>query len=395
MTAFGGERPLEDNWRRKNRIGVGTVTDSGNSDKAPIETEADQSVGIKEILNGLPNSEAELEVVSLNTYEAMYQLGKAFRDKLERNDKCVATLEDMLSRYPTYNRYEIETWYYCYVAHRDLGNAVRAKYYLDLMMDKYPKSPFTLSLTDPNFANYGKEKERELNEYYSQVFKQYENGQYQKALEMIHAAPPKFGTQHELIAKFTLIKAMCIGNIEGQDAYCRELKSVIAIYPDGAEAVRAKEIARLISCEGYKEPEGGDKKLSEANPANEAFTTDDDKIHYFLVVLHGNDIKINDVKVAMTDYATKHHASEGLKISNIFLGTDVNTPIMVIRKFDNKALAMKFYNEVLNEKGFLNDSERKPFTKELYPITQENYRRILKNRTLDGYEAFFLNNYFK
>jgi tetratricopeptide (TPR) repeat protein len=388
-------RPLEDNWRRKSSSTAGIKPIDGASDTATKETTDASEAGVKEILNGLPGSEAELEVILLNTYEAMFQLGKAFRDKLERNDKCVATLEAMIDKFPTYDRHQAETWYYCHVSHRDLSNQSRANYYLDLLKEKHPKSPFTLSLTDPNFANYGKEKQRELNSYYANVFSLYEKEQYKAALEQINAAPPKFGTLHALMGKFSLIKAMCIGKMEGQVAYCKELKSVIASYPDGAEAVRGKEIARLISCEGYQDAAVDQKKLSAANPANEAFTADDDKIHYFLAVLHGADIKINDVKIAMTDYIAQNYGADGLKVSNIFLGTDVNTPILVVRKFDNKAQAMKFYNEVVTQKAFLGESDRNKFTKEIFPITQENYRRILKNRTMDGYEAFFLNNYIK
>jgi hypothetical protein len=333
-------------------------------------------------------------VVLLNTYEAMFQLGKAYRDKLERNDKSVTTHEDMMRRYPTYDRYEVETWYYCYVAHRDLGNAAKAQYYLDLLADKHPKSPFTLSVTDPNYAKYGKDKERDLNQYYQQVFAAYEKDDFKGALALLRAAPPKFGTQHSLIAKFKLMEAMCVGNSDGSEAYCRELKTVIAAFPDGAEAVRAKEIARLIPCEGFKE-DINEKKPTDSNPAAEVFTVDHDKIHYFLAVLHGADIKINDVKGSISNYITKNHSTESLKISNIFLGTDVTNPIMVVRKFDNKAQAMKFYQEILTEKSFLGENDKRTYVKEYYPITQENYRRILKNRNLDGYDAFFLNNYMK
>jgi tetratricopeptide (TPR) repeat protein len=389
-----GARPLEDNWRRKNKQSTQAAADTTSQAGKDAGEQGKTDNDLSEIFAGLPGSEAELEVVHLNTYEAMFQLGKAYRDKLERNDKCASTLEEMMKRYPTNTKYQPESWYYCHVAYRDLGNAAKAQYYLDLLIEKHPKSPFTLSLTDPNFANFGKEKDKELNNYYKQVFALYEKDQYKQVLEMIQAAPPKFGTQHDLMPKFALLKAMCTGNLEGNEAYCKELKTVIASYPNGPEAVRSREISRLISCEGFKEADPA-ANTKPADPAAESFTTDDDKIHYFLVVLHGADIRINDVKAAMTDYVNKNYSTDGLKVSNIFLGTDVNTPIMVLRKFDNKAAAMRFYNAVLKDKSLLGESDKKTYTKEIYPITQENYRRVLKNRNLDGYDAFFRNNYFK
>ena len=47
-------------------------------------------------------------------------------------------------------------------------------------------------------------------------------------------------------------------------------------------------------------------------------------------------------------------------------------------------LAMKYAEEFL-EKG---DAGLK-----VYPVTQQNYRVILKNRSLDTYETFFQENY--
>jgi hypothetical protein len=85
---------------------------------------------------------------------------------------------------------------------------------------------------------------------------------------------------------------------------------------------------------------------------------------------------------------------EQIRISNIFLGADTETPIIVLRKFDTKEQVMRYFNEVKDQKNFLGES-KKPVNKEYFAITQENYRRVLKNRTLDGYREFFADKYLK
>ncbi len=67
----------------------------------------------------------------------------------------------------------------------------------------------------------------------------------------------------------------------------------------------------------------------------------------------------------------------------------------MIRKFDNKTQAMRYFEEVRNEKDFLGETAKKSYNKEFFAITQENYRRILKNKTLDGYREFFSENYLQ
>lgn len=384
-----GDRKLEDNWRRSNRVvtGVDALSNIDTTQAASPE-EAD----LKDMFANIPKSEAELSVIHLATYEAMFQLGTLFRDKIQNNKRCVGTLEEMQTRYPDTARYEKETWYYCYLAHTDLGNADRAKYYLEKLKGKYPNSAFARALTDPNFLNATKEREHELNKYYEDTYALFQNGGYKDAFDRCQEAPKKFGSQNPLIPKFALLSALCVGSLSGNDAYCSALGEVIGRYPNSAEATRAKEIARVLSCKGF---ETDDKKKPDASAIDDAFTLEDDKLHYFIVALKGENVRLDDIKAAISDYNRENHKLEQLRISNIFLGTDTGTPIVVIRKFDNKEQAMRYYEEVKNRKDFLGESPKKTYTKEFFAVTQENYRRILKNKTLDGYREFFESNYVK
>jgi len=385
-----GSRKLEDNWRRSSRPVLGLSDDSGRPDSVQAAGVSDAE--LKDIFASMPKSEAELTVIHLATYEAMYQLGTLFRDKLQNNKRCASTLEEMQTRYPEQDKYEKETWYYCYLAFTELNNPERAKYYLDKLAGKYPNSSYARALTDPNFLNATKARERELNTYYEETFNAFQKGDYKNAYDRCQDAPQKFGSQNPLMAKFTLLSALCVGNLQGNEAYCKALGEVIARYPQSAEATRAKEIARLMACKGF---EVSDEPKKKNDPIDDAFTREDDKLHYLLVALKGGDVRLDDVKSAISDYNRENHKLEQLRISNIFLGVDTENPIVVIRKFDNKDQAMRYYNEVKDKDDFLGETGNKKYNKEYFAVTQENYRRILKNKTLDGYRDFFNDNYLK
>lgn len=385
-----GARKLEDNWRRSNRV----VTSDGDDAAAKDSTQANavSDADLNSIFQGIPKNEAELAVIHLATYEAMFKLGTLFRDKLENYRRSAITLEDLQARYPDTAKHEQEVWYYCYLDFNDLNNPQKAQYYLDKLSGKYPNSPYTRALTDPNFLNASRAREREMTEYYEQTYAQFQTGQYQTAYERCLEAPKKYGSTNPLMPKFALLSALCVGNLQGNEAYCKALSEVIGRYPESAEATRAKEIARLLSCKGFETDDK--KKNDQKGPMDDAFTREDDKLHYFIVSLSGSDIKLDDVKASIADYNREFHKTEQLRISNIFLGTDTNTPIVVIRKFDNKEQAMRYLNEVKDKKDFLGEG-KKTYNKELFVITQENYRRVLKNKTLDGYREFFQDNYLK
>lgn len=385
-----GDRKLEDNWRRSNRPKTGAgddVTASADSTKTNEVSDND----LKNIFQGLPGNEAELSVLHLATYEAMYTLGTLFRDKLQNNRRCAGTLEDMQVRYPDTVKYEKETWYYCYLAFNDLNKPDRAKYYLDKLVEKYPNSTYARALTDPNFIAAGKEREREMNKYYEQTYTLFTTGGYKDAFERCAEAPKKYGSQNPLMPKFCLLSALCTGNLQGSDEYCKALAEVTARYPESAESTRAKEIARLLSCKGFEVPKPDESAKTEID---DDFTREDDKLHYFIVALKGDDIRLDDVKASVSDYNREYHKLEQLRISNIFLGTDTNAPLVVIRKFDNREQAMRYYNEVKGRKEFLGEG-KKAYEKEFFAVTQENYRRILKNKTLNGYREFFEETYLK
>lgn len=388
------DRKLEDNWRRSNRPQTGQQADVAGADS--LQNATANETDLADIFKGIPQSEEELTVLHASTYEALYHLGVLFRDKLENNTRCSGTLEDLLKRYPDIDKFEKESWYYCYLAFTDLGNQPKAKYYFDKLVEKYPTSNFARVLTDPNFLASNKERERELNQYYEQTYSYFTAGNYKAAFERCTEAPQKYGATNPLVAKFALLSALCTGNLQGQTAYCQSLKEVIARYPESAEATRAKEIARLLSCEGFEVADAKNTDGTSGAPPtiDEAFSLDDDKLHYFLVAISG-DVRLDDIKIAVSDYNREKHKLDQLRISNIFLGTDTNTPILVIRKFDNKTQAMRYFEEVRNEKDFLGETAKKTYNKEFFAITQENYRRILKNKTLDGYREFFSENYLQ
>ncbi len=384
-----GNRKLEDNWRRSNRPQTFAAAENlgaGGTDTLAVTAVED----ISEILRGIPQSEEELAVIHASTYEAMFNLGVLYREKLAHNQRCASTLEEMQRRYPDMTKHQIETWYYCYLAFIDLNNQERAKYYYDLLASNHPNSPYTRVLTDPAFISSAREREREATRYYDQTYELFKQGDYQTAFERCQKAPERYGTTHPLIPKFALLSAMCTGNLQGQAAYCGALKEVVARHPESAEATRAKEIMRVVSCDGH---EVASPSSPSTTPTDDAFTLDDEKLHYFLIVLYGKDLPLDDIKIAVSDYNREYHRLEQLRLSNIFLGTDINTPILVIRKFDNREQAMRYYHEVKDRKEFLGETAKTTYTKEFFPITQENYRRVLKNKTLDGYREFFAQHY--
>ena len=378
-------RKLEDNWRRASRQSV--------TDIASDETEeAEESLNVsdselQQIFKDVPQTEEAKKQAHKAMENAYFELGKLFREKIERNDKTVENHEaKLLKDYPD-TEHQMIAWYYLYMAHTDLGNRNSAKEYYDKLVKKYPESSYARIISDPDYANKFLEEKNKLDRYYNETYSIFKKSNYKEVIDRINNVESTFGPTNIMMPKFYLLKAMAVGNVEGKDEYIKSLKEVVAKYPKTEEETRAKEILRLLGDASVKSK----PKTAEANKNPGTFTVEDDKLHYVLVVITDKgEVKVTDAKASIASFHRNNFKLDKLRLSNIFLGTDVEKPLIVIRKFKNRDLVMN-YVKAAQEAGIKYIPEGMEYT--IYPVTQNNYRQILRAKTLDGYDTFYQDNY--
>lgn len=381
FTREWGSRVLEDDWRRSNRQNATAFNEAeGFGDDPNVLTEEE----IDKLLGDVPATEEDVAAANLKIQEAMSNLGVLYRERLNSNEKAIDILETLNERYPG-NTYELDSWYQLYLAYTDKGQTTKAKVYADKIIDKYPNTAYALIIQNPNYAEELVKEEQKLNRYYDDTYSAFKQGNYQEAYRKSMAAKSEFGAANPLQPKFALLAAMSTGNLEGREAYIQELRNVVARYPDTEEQLRAKEILRLLGQTSAALPGGAAEAIKD-------FKMEDDKLHYVVIVFPNQDVKLNDAKIKVSDYNQKYHKLDRLRISNIYLGRDAQSrlPILVLRRFKDKDEAMSYYEGVQKNQGdFLNQSTGY----EIFPITQNNYRQILKDKSVDNYRIFFQENY--
>lgn len=392
-----GSRTLEDDWRRSLKKGGSII----NEESTPEEIAENLSEeDIEDIFKDVPTTPEAIAKSNDQIRVAMFRLGTLFRDKIQNYSKSVETLEELLSRYPETSD-KLDAYYNLYLAYTDLDNKVRAKYYYDKIVKEFPNTTYARVLTDPNFLNEAQAKEKEISDYYDQTYSFFKKSQYDKAFTMANDVDKKFDKRNNnLRPKFALLAAMCSGSINGKEAYVKALKEVVAKYPKTDEESRAKEILRYL--------ESG--KISSANPKSDSnpatpgkdsdstasasqgeFKMDDNKSHYFIASLSsGEDLK--GAKDAVNAYNSDNFASKAYRANSIYLQSGNKTPLIVVRRFRNRADAMSYYNKVVADKtAFLGEG----VSAEMFVIAQTNYRTILKSKSVNDYIPFFKENYLK
>lgn len=386
-----GNRPLEDNWRRSAK-GFGSESEAAGQDGATASSETESAgpltdAEIKELLGNFPSTEEEVAQVNLKLKEAMFNLGKLYRDKLNRLDKSVEILERLNQRFPA-NNYELESWYLLYLLFTDMNNSPKAKEYADKIINKYPSSVYGKVLQDPSYVEELNDERRRLNIYYDQAYAKFQGGQYQQAFEQCQSAKEKFGAGNPLQPKFALLSAMCMGNLQGKNAYITGLNEVMSRYPNTPEQTRAREMLRLISGSSAALPGG---QTEAALSDGELYKDEPDDLHYVIIFLDKT-APIDKSRNQLSDYNQKYHDLDKLRIANVFLGASNEIPVLVLRRFKDKKESLTYIQgSEKNAQDFLNKSEY-GFT--VLSISQNNYRNLLRDKRTEVYLEFF-NQFYK
>jgi len=377
-----GDRPLEDNWRRSSKRGASDLPVAGEPN-APAEVLPEDE--INQILAAVPSSDSEILQAQLKMQEAMYQLGTLYRDRLANLPQSIEVLEEMNRRFDR-SSYQLDSWYYLYLDYKDIGNQQQANAYADRILEKYPTSTYAKVISNPNYAQELAEEENKLNRFYNEAYAAFTSGNYNAAYQKSLEAPRVFGAQNPMQPKFALLTAMAMGNLRGKEAYVGALQDLIARYPDTPEQKRAREILRLLGA-------GRSGLPGNAQAADTQFELNDDQLHYILIVFN-EDISLNESKVKVSNYHLQYHKLDRLRVTNIYLGTDAETrlPILVVRRFKDKNEAMNYYNGIQrNQQDFIDSS----VDYQIYAVSQNNYREILRSKSLNGYGDFFSQNYLQ
>ena len=384
-----GDRPLEDNWRRSNRTDANLFTDEGDNLIPGLPSNGDLAMvtedEINAILTDIPVDEQAQTAMRDELARAFFELGRDYRDRVENNRRAIAAFEELDQRFPG-SDYEAESWYYLYLLHQQQGNAARAQEYANRLRANYADSKFAKLANDPNYVNELASEAGQRTRRYELAYQAFDQGDYSRANQLITGAVPELPEGDPLQARYALLQAMVTGKLRGRAAYISSLQQVVAQYNDSPEQTRAREILRLLGEGGARVPGQVTEKQRGGN-----FRESMDEIHYVLVVFNDRDAPLNELKGQVEAYNEEYHAGDRLRSTPIFIGQDNETPVLVLRRFKTGQDALDFYQGTERNSGdFLSEAEL-GFT--VYPVSQTNYREILKARSFAGYEEFFRSNY--
>ena len=379
-----GDRPLVDDWRRGANAREDIFSDDGDAGTAEEEVTIVTEDEIAKLLEGIPTTESDLKTMRLQQSENYFNLGREYRDRLEDLPKSLEAFGTLNRQFPGAST-EAESWYYQYLIHKQQANTAKAGEYAQLLAGKYKGSKFARLANEPGYAEELMAKDNKLTRDYEAAFAAYEAGNYERAHELATKGRATLLGQHPLKARYALLLAMTTGYTQGRPAYVAALRQVVAQFEGTPEETRAKEILRLLGESGARLPGRNGGRVGGG------FKESMKELHYVLIVFDKQDTDLPAAKVSTSAFNTKYNKLDRLRTTNVYIGEQNDTPVLVMRRFKNGEDAMKYVNNARDKEREFLDPAKYGYT--LLAVSQSNYREILKARSAEEYKTWFAENY--
>lgn len=233
-----GTRKLEDNWRRSQK----TTSDISNgtnsfqtSDKDPFQQSkiADDAANLdslqKKLTESIPLSNEMKLASNQKISSAMYDIGNYYREVSADTAEAVKTYEQLLKRFPE-NSNQLAVYYNLYRLYRNV-NAKRSDEYKNILLNKYPESPFAKIIIDPEYSQKADEQELAFNRFYNEVYNLYTSKNYADVLKRVEQQKLQSSAK-KLSVQLAYLASLALGHLQKLDRLEIAFKNMATSNPD-------------------------------------------------------------------------------------------------------------------------------------------------------------------
>lgn len=393
-----GNRKLEDLWRLNDKQIISFTPDEEYDETLDSLALAGDTLGILALdphnreyyLKDIPFSEEAIEASNQAIAEAFINLGLIYAEGLNNTPKSIEAYEEFIQRYPD-DPNKLRVYYQLYRLNLDIKNSERSEYYKNLILGEYPDSDYAKIIEDPDYFRNLADQESALSVLYTNTYTAFEKGQYFTVIGNTDRAILTYGDSAELIPKFLYLKALSVGKVDVVDSMAVILKVIISDFASSDVSPMAQDLLDYIAKDrpdlATAAMSGKDQEPELVSP----YTFDPGSNHLYLLVVKRAAIKLNAMKVRISDHNKRYYSIRNLTVNSVLLD-DVRYMITV-GNFENAEEAMDYYEMISGDQYVFGELGTGNFTETVISI--KNYPIFYREKDVDLYEKFFEKNYLE
>lgn len=336
-------------------------------------------------LKQIPFTQQAKDQANAQIAEALNNIGFVYYSDLQDYPRSIEAYKELTERYPD-NSNEVSAWYYLYKMHSVRKETAEAERYKNLVLTKYPDSNQAKIILDPDYFVKEHEKGAEAEQLYSKTFEAYQNGQYQRVMMNVKKARQNYADDTLYMPRFEFLNAISLGYVEVVDSMAYSLLNLIQKYPESSIKPFALDVL-LKANDMYNLG----LNIESARPKDEQVTEKESPYtfrpndEYYVMVICNKKVRINPLKVRISDFNKNNFRMDQLKIKNVMLNKD--DALLYVEKFENVDKAIDYRTAM-----FLNDYVFGGIDKENYQviiISVSNYPIFYQEKNVEDYLEFW------
>ena len=231
-----GNRKLEDNWRRSQKSAMDVSNSPINPDDInsvlpinpdlPIQSNKDLQ---KTYIDNIPLTADQMLASGERIASAYYDIGEYYREVLGDDEEAIRYFQLLLKRYPD-SKNKLAAYYNLYRLNVSINPGVSSEY-KNLLLTRYPNSPFAKIILDPNYNLKTDEQEIELFKVYNNIYDLYVNKDYTEVKKQIEAANNRFN-QNKLSSQLAYLSSLALGHTQKLPYLESSFKKIIVDFPE-------------------------------------------------------------------------------------------------------------------------------------------------------------------
>ncbi|MCD6346083.1 MAG: tetratricopeptide repeat protein, partial [Bacteroidales bacterium] len=393
-----GRRKLEDNWRRSNKgisseMGdLSTEGEEGDIQTQSVKSNADQfQPTTKEYyLADLPLNDTLLKESNERIEVAMFNVGKVFKDDLNKEDDAIKYFEMLLDRFPETDKL-LFAYYNLYQVFKENGQTDKLDYYKSLILNRFPDSRSAKIISNPNYFQEIEEARIEVLAFYDKTYRLFNKENYEQVIMNCEKADTAFAL-NPIRDKFGLLNILSMGALdpENKALLTNRANDLIFKYPQSEVTETAKVLLNIL--------ENGPEKIETAastpgglsigkvnKPAEEEvladFTYNEKAVHYYIAVVSRRTQDLNRLVFNISNFNIENFDQDFFEVTSVPMNDDLM--LIIVKNFPDVTSGINYYYSLLADPKVFSEFDQTAFRH--FIISKANYNIFYKNKNVFKY----------
>jgi hypothetical protein len=382
-----GNRPLEDHWQRSNKTSYAFVQENTSVETPGAEVNGNVAAASGNPLSrdyymaAIPLTDSALAASHARVENALFESALIYMNELDDPGRANAAFRELISRYPS-SAQVLPSYYNLYTISKEEGNLAMEEYYKDIITGRYPETPYSMVLNNPDYARQMEDNRQKAEAYYEDTYAVYMQGKYPEVISRAAYAKENFEDEG-LLQRFYYLAVLSKGRGSDRETFRKDLISFASQYPGTEVAENALMIAGYIEREV---PEIAEKAVQEK--ITELYSFDPSSAHDFIYLIDrgGN---YNQLIFNIINFNLDNFDKPGLTVEMMNFTPQQN--IVVVKGLDGQEEALQYMNRITGSQAVTKDIPG--VSTETFIISDGNLNALLKDKSVARYMQFFNEKY--